>query len=942
MITNEKISFKAAKTAPSPKETDYWIDLTEDLYGNVIKSYSGGVWLPLNTKANANQFGDIYKLVDLLGFERNEDGTIIIPEDSNVYFTGSTILDMLESGDTALNGLIEQIEGVDEDLQEFKGTKAQPGGIASLNDEGKVPDEQLPSWTDDVVEVYATYHVDETGKLSNIKVYEDADHTIEINPGETGKIYVNITGENDPWLDEEQAGDAKYKNIPYQFRWSGSQYVHIDNNALILGEVTGTAFDGKRGKDVETTVNSVDKLVKEITDAFVTDTEKAQLKYQQGVKNEETGIFEYAEHNAELPAASETHAGVMTAEQYKQLATAATIPSPLVTQVQLDQTDTDKVTIISSHYTKGEDGVYLQDEQTELEIAAASATQAGVMTAADYTALHTTLPNQLATETEERKKADNVIETNLNNFKEKATEYKTKNDADIAELKEHDQKTKSAVGLQEDYTLPDLSEYTYIKDSVSVIGAAEKLDKELEKVNTNADELWYGVKFNFATNSSPDGIRTGNLNMHKELPVQSRMRGCIIDGSSNTNNIKYLDPEDWSKYEGGEEVGGLTGDENYFVEIPDHYRLFLQTAENDIEIRLSLYNLPGYHHVERKYISAYEATELTSETTNKKLYSRPGGVPTVSKSRGTFQTEARQSRTNNWNIYTYDAHVDLTWLFVVEYATTNSQKAFNKDLTPEGYHQGGLGEGVTNIGTVESNTYSFVLTGTTDDLANSTGIVEYTDAQYYTSRTFKVPRYRGIENPFGHIWKNLIDVVLSGTENGGNCVYVCKDYTQFNTTITTNNFSEDAKKKYIKQPFTDCAKNGYLKELVGTNFGDLFCKECIGDSIKYYCDYHWQTNHTNSNAYTLLIGCSSAHGADAGLFSLNSGLWVDHSYGNVGTRLTFYGEPTDTKAAAAKAMAYASQPNYDMYYGFGMSDEEYDDMGTHSDSYTMNDDETII
>jgi hypothetical protein len=60
-------------------------------------------------------------------------------------------------------------------------------------------------------------------------------------------------------------------------------------------------------------------------------------------------------------------------------------------------------------------------------------------------------------------------------------------------------------------------------------------------------------------------------------------------------------------------------------------------------------------------------------------------------------------------------------------------------------------------------------------------------------------------------------------------------------------------------------------------------------STTYYCDYHW----TNAVATprTLLIGGASDHGSDAGLFGLYSYHRLDASYGSVGTRITFYGEP---------------------------------------------------
>lgn len=223
------------------------------------------------------------------------------------------------------------------------------------------------------------------------------------------------------------------------------------------------------------------------------------------------------------------------------------------------------------------------------------------------------------------------------------------------------------------------------------------------------------------------------------------------------------------------------------VEIPEHYRLLVATPDNTVEVRMSEYNLPGYTKVEKKYIGAYEG--ITSETLPNLLRSinNTKYKPKVNTTRNQFQAFAREnSRTNNWNIYTYGAHRDLTWLFVVEYATLNSQKAFNANLTAEGYHQGGLGEGVTT-GTVTVNgatTYSFVPCGTTNSLGNGTGIIEYTHTNTNAegastgTKTVNVPRYRGIENPFGHVWKNVIDVVVAGTDNS---VYICKDYTKFGT-----------------------------------------------------------------------------------------------------------------------------------------------------------------
>lgn len=80
--------------------------------------------------------------------------------------------------------------------------KGSAGGVASLDNTGKVPSSQLPSYVDDVVEGY--YY--------NGKFYTDSAHTQLITP-ETGKIYVDI-------------------NTSKAYRWSGSTYVEISQATI--------------------------------------------------------------------------------------------------------------------------------------------------------------------------------------------------------------------------------------------------------------------------------------------------------------------------------------------------------------------------------------------------------------------------------------------------------------------------------------------------------------------------------------------------------------------------------------------------------------------------------------------------------------------------------------------------------------------------------------
>lgn len=822
MVKQENPNFIASKYAPNPKEVSYWIDLATDSTGNVIKSYSPDLkkWIPLNRDANVDQWTHIKEIVQSVGlnYDKNSDVISLPDNSSNNYFKGTSIVDAINKGDAAVKAQVDRldtkIDDVNEDLQDFKALKGQPNGLAELDGNGKVPASQLPSYVDDVMDAYATYTVSPTGVLQNIQLYADAEHETPI-VGERDKIYVNVTpGE-----------------VSYQFRWSGSQFIHIDSNAIIIGDITGTAYDGGKGKAMENVVNSM--------------------------------------------------------------------PNNLLSTFQLDQTDVNNITISLTGVEKS-GGKYVQSTLSNITITPATNTVAGLMTGAEKIAINETLPDAINDEKVAREAAVKELKAKDTELQGNIDSLETALNQDITELRSTILKVNDKVGLTEGNEMPDLSSTNYLASSPSAISAAVTLDEEIGKLSRNENELWYGVKFDLANSSSPDGVRTGNMEMHKTLPIQSKMRGCTINNDDNTK--RYLKADDWTKWEDGTPVvqdsKGISPEA--FVELPEHYRLLVATPDNTVEIRMSEYNLPGYTKVEKKYIGAYEG--ITSETLPNLLRSvnNTKYKPKVSTTRNQFQAFAREnSRTNNWNIYTYGAHRDLTWLFVVEYATLNSQKAFNASLTAEGYHQGGLGEGVTtsSITVNGATTYSFVPCGTTNSLGNGTGIIEYTHTNTNAegastgTKVVNVPRYRGIENPFGHVWKNVIDVVVAGTDNS---VYICKDYTKFGTFEGgTNPTAEQLiAAGYELQDFKESTITGqYVKKLVNNNQADLF-PTVVGNGASvttYYCDYHWTS--AVATPRTLLIGGGSGYESIAGVFYLDSGGGLDYSGGDVGTRITFYGEP---------------------------------------------------
>lgn len=210
------------------------------------------------------------------------------------------------TADTALKTeLTGDIQGVQDALDEFIATKAQANGLASLDENGKVPANQLPSYVDDVIDVYATYDKSPTGEFSNIALFADAAHNTPI-VGEAGKIYQNVT--------DGEPG--------YQYRWSGTTWVPIVSGGVVIGEITGTAYDGAKGKTTTDNLNTLKAFNPIRLTDIVTDTSKATIQYE---KSDGTGI-----QGLDIPAANSTKAGMMTAADKVKLDT--TLPNQIAAE----------------------------------------------------------------------------------------------------------------------------------------------------------------------------------------------------------------------------------------------------------------------------------------------------------------------------------------------------------------------------------------------------------------------------------------------------------------------------------------------------------------------------------------------------------------------------------------------------------------------------------
>lgn len=402
---------------------------------------------------------------------------------------------------------------------------------------------------------------------------------------------------------------------------------------------------------------------------------------------------------------------------------------------------------------------------------------------------------------------------------------------------------------------------------------------------------WYGVSWS-ETSSNPDCTRIGNMDMHRSLPIQSMMKGYLYfkDGNPLYRMLKLNDS--WTKCEnysagGWRDVDTLLEDNNInvMIKIPEFWWIddYIESTETH-NLKICPHAKPGWYHHKEAYVSAYEGYiggNYYRSSKNK--------IPSVNFTRSTVRPKARANGLgNSWNIYTYNEHRAICHLFLVEYATRNSQKAVNTELTPEGFRQGGLGSGCTT-GTATINgaqTWSFIPTGSSDSLGSGSGEVTVTIQQTdssgsnTTTTTRKCNRYRGIENPFGHVWKHTDDVIsVYISDYGARFWYKCDSPDHFGDSISKDN-------PYYKNIAANAVVTGYKTKIATTSTCDFFASSCNnGSETTYWCDYNW--DNTDGSLHCLLIGGGSIDGGAAGLFSLHSKHEVGSSDASIGSRLTY-------------------------------------------------------
>lgn len=456
-------------------------------------------------------------------------------------------------------------------------------------------------------------------------------------------------------------------------------------------------------------------------------------------------------------------------------------------------------------------------------------------------------------------------------------------------------------GIKTGFVSTDTKKAVKVQDGKAYV----EIDSTNIEINgiPNAESLYsYGVSWQTGSLNATLA-RIGNLDLHRSLPIQNKMRGCTL---ADDGTVNHYFKDDWSANEDGTPIKKDGSDGMVMIEIPEFY-VKCQSKNGIDSMSISEYALDGYTLVKKQYVSAYEATVDRTKSDTLKLASvvnttanfRGGnnnaerdeaentqlGMPLTSTTRVNFRKYARNRATGTkWNMLDFFATNTIWLLYTIEYANWNSQLAFNAALTNDGFKQGGLGNGVTNVTGTDWNTfnnyYPIIPCGTSDSLGNGTGEVEYTLPSTFKPNNVvkvEVPRYRGIENPFGHLWKNVDGVIfdIKSDANGGtSTIYLAKTEADYGDTVTEG-FSELGQLPRA---------NGFISN---TYLGTFLPSAATGaGSTTGRCD-NFETIIASSSLRTLYYGGAAAYGTAAGLGCCTSDAPVGITGASYGSRLVY-------------------------------------------------------
>lgn len=412
----------------------------------------------------------------------------------------------------------------------------------------------------------------------------------------------------------------------------------------------------------------------------------------------------------------------------------------------------------------------------------------------------------------------------------------------------------------------------------------------------------YGIEW---TKDDNDIIRIGNSKFHRELPIQNRLKGCVY----NEKKISYfLNPTGWAKPLENGLIPPLDGsDGDVGVRVPEFY-ICVKDTGTKYQLWISDFNIDGtFTRVHHFIISHTKTMTRTREDGKEEVFSacikhddtrylggNKNSSVVATKLQGRPRTGINYNKANefcanrgDWiTMIDYLEYCAIQALCYIEYANFDNQAALNTNLTSEGFKQGGLGAGVTNlewnrwsrfngnnpivqtywsaehnIGNGNTNGDRYELSAYNDDGSN-----------FSTYPVF----YHGIYL-FGDIWSLVRDVVIINKDTDYNSVYLLKKGVA-HADVTVDNVDE--KCYFIGY---QANANNHITEF-DLQRGPYFVPNLVGTNKKFDYNYIRGNNgqDTDKSVRVLMVSGSADSGSLAGSGDFNSTLVRSDSNAHVG------------------------------------------------------------
>ncbi len=329
----------------------------------------------------------------------------------------------------------------------------------------------------------------------------------------------------------------------------------------------------------------------------------------------------------------------------------------------------------------------------------------------------------------------------------------------------------------------------------------------------------YGVSRDL-TGTGQTLTRVGNLSLHKTRPILRKSIGCV----KNAQGVQYyLDNNtDFLKADGvtPSVLDGTDGD--VMTEIPEMY-VYEYTEGNYEYTYLSEFPLPNFKRIPKTYHGRYEGSYDTTTNQLRSVINSNirGGLPATGQSVFYYNSGAIKDRNLDWSPDRLLSHYVRELLFRVHYATYNSQATFNSALTAEGYLQGGLGAGVSDINANKwryNGQNPFIPCGYTAELGNRTGVKDFYMPYEYDGWSSvagdNTGYYKGIYNattPY-NVNEYVADAADSSIGKGDGKLYKCIVTAPAGTALTNTTY-------FALQTRTKTQANRFLVEIA---FGHTF------------------------------------------------------------------------------------------------------------------------